>query len=82
MKTKLLIAIAAAGLLVPGIASAEVTRADVRQDRHEVRHERHELERARDHHNWKKARHERRELARAHRKLHHDRHAWRHHHRD
>jgi len=81
MKTKLLLAIAALGIALPGVASADPTPATLHHDKVEVRQERRELVQARHHDHWRKARHERRELAHAKHKLHHDRKEWREDHR-
>ncbi len=81
MTKKLLIALAATGLILPGVASAHTTRAELRHDHKVIKHEKRELARAAYHHNGPKVREERHELASARKELREDRHDWRRTHR-
>ena len=81
MKLKLLIALATTGLLLPGVASAHTTRAELRHDRKVVHHEHRQLARAAYHHNGPRVRQERHELAAARKELREDRHDWKRTHR-
>jgi Ni/Co efflux regulator RcnB len=81
MMKKLLIALAATGLILPGVASAHTTRAELRHDHKVIHKEKRELARAAYHHNGAKVREERRELASAHKELREDRRDWKRTHR-
>lgn len=77
MKTKLILAIAVAGLCLPSVASAHTTRRELHHDKAVIHHEQRQLARAAYHHNGPKVRKERHELAAARRELREDRHDWR-----
>lgn len=86
MTKKLLIALAitgtTTGLILPSVASAKTTRAELRHDHKVIQHEKRQLARAAYHHNGPKVREERRELSAARKELREDRRDWKRTHRD
>lgn len=69
MKTKLIALALVAGLTMPAVAQARVTRAELRHDVKQVREERRDLKQDLRERDWRGAREERRELGQAKREL-------------